>query len=235
LIIMFYFAPVVKGLTRGSVKFNRRMILNRNVRLKSWCCSTFHMCKPLPDSENTVHTTLRPSRSYWTERWVSQPSRRIHTQGENELSRYLRTEIQTEEERIKREPYIDDYVCNIHGTHATLSRTLLGEKIEITFDVNKSETLERDIDDSSGDGELVSYPEINVSIKKKSGTTLLFNITCEIKDEEDAEEFHSEEVDDELITINNVQVYNANENKIYETDCSKETMEEELYSMLLHH
>jgi len=133
------------------------------------------------------------------------------------------------------------------GTKITLSKILDDEAIEIKFDVNLNKImLEREeVEDETMTGEedgamkLVAYPEISVSIRKQSGTTLVFNCMCGMSDEEmEYEEMFGEEEekdDRQLLTIINVLVLDPTDDDpkmVYENTCS-DGMDEELHSMLL--
>jgi len=223
---MAYFAPrMVKGLCRSTK-------IIHNLRLVSPCSSrprvkTFNMSR---NTFNISHSGTSPCSLT-----VTQSLRPLHTGADSELVKYLRNEISGEEKDVEPEPNIEDFEMKTDGTHVKLSRTMGEENINISFDVNKSDNVEHDIDGSVEEAALVSYPEIAISIRKQTGITLLFNCICEGIEGEDAEGFSEEGNDYELISIINVQVSDSKHSdlsKVYEADC--ESMDEELYSMLLH-
>jgi len=187
--------------------------------------------------------------------------RSVHTSGDDELVEFLQEEIRVEEDHLPTMPNnIQGYDMHMEGTVVRLTRQVKGENVLIKFDINNNINApipldmddDADVDAEEGEGEqnLISYPELSVSITKPSGSTLILTCTThpmeDFDDDDDTEEFgehhhmdaeEDEEVDD-LLKITQVQVCESkgvmDEDVLNTTYVAKaEDIDGELYGMLL--
>jgi len=187
--------------------------------------------------------------------------RSVHTSGDEELVEFLQEEIRVEEDHLPTMPKnIQGYEMHMEGTVVRLTRQVNGENVLIKFDINNNINApipldmddDADVDAEEGEGEqnLISYPELSVSITKPSGSTLILTCTShpmeDFDDDDDTEQFgdhhhmdaeEEEEVDD-LLKITRVQVCEnkgvMDEDVLNTTYVAKaEDIDGELYGMLL--
>merc|ERR1711936_871602 len=120
----------------------------------------------------------------------------LHTSGDEELVEFLQEEIRVEEGLLPSMPKsIQGYEMHMEGTVVRLTRQEKGEKVIITFDINNNINApipldmddDADVDAEEGEGEqnLISYPELSVSITKPSGATLMLTCTTHPMDDID--------------------------------------------------
>jgi len=185
----------------------------------------------------------------------------FHTSGDEELAEFLQEEIRVEEDHLPTMPNkIQGYEMHLEGTLVRLTRQVKGENVVIKFDINNNINApipldmddDGDVDAEEGEGEqnLISYPELSVSITKPSGATLILTCTThpteDFNEDDDTEQFgdhhHMDAEDDEdvddLLKITRVQVCESkgvmDEEVLNTTYVAKaEDIDGELYGMLL--
>lgn len=178
--------------------------------------------------------------------------RHLHTEGDRELSEFLKEEISQEMELKKKVPKIANFSMRMDGTIVTLNKTQDHETVVVSFDVNKSlimpafneedeaasyEEHGHEEEEEGGASDLISFPQFTVTITKTpSGKALLFNCSCKTGSDDDDVDIDDEDDDDEeedMLSIDSVQAYDAQEmdvEKVYEAETDH--MDGHLYELL---
>lgn len=177
--------------------------------------------------------------------------RHLHTEGDRELSEFLKEEISQEMELKKKVPKIANFSMRMDGTIVTLNKTQDHETVMVSFDVNKSlimpafneedeaasyEEHGHEEEEEEGASDLISFPQFTVTITKTpSGKALLFNCSCKTGSDDDDVDIDDEDDDDEedMLSIDSVQAYDAQEmdvEKVYEAETDH--MDGHLYELL---
>jgi len=177
--------------------------------------------------------------------------RHLHTEGDRELSEFLKEEISQEMELKKKVPKIANFTMRMEGTIVTLNKTQDHETVVVSFDVNKSLIMPafNEEDEAAsyeehgheeaeeGASDLISFPQFTVTITKTpSNKALLFNCSCKTgSDDDDVDIDEDDEDDDEedMLNIDSVQAYDAQEMdvaKVYEAETDH--MDGHLYELL---
>jgi len=177
--------------------------------------------------------------------------RHLHTEGDRELSEFLKEEISQEMELKKKVPKIANFSMRMDGTIVTLNKTQDHETVVVSFDVNKSlimpafneedeaasyEEHGHEEEEEEGASDLISFPQFTVTITKTpSGKALLFNCSCKTGSDDDDVGIDDEDEDDEedMLSIDSVQAYDAQEmdvEKVYEAETDH--MDGHLYELL---
>jgi len=178
--------------------------------------------------------------------------RQLHTEGDRELSEFLKEEISQEMELKKKVPKIANFSMRMDGTIVTLNKTQDHETVVVSFDVNKSlimpafneedeaasyEEHGHEEEEEGGASDLISFPQFTVTITKTpSGKALLFNCSCKTgsdDDDVDIDEDDDDDEEEEMLSIDSVQAYDAQEmdvEKVYEAETDH--MDGHLYELL---
>jgi len=175
--------------------------------------------------------------------------RHLHTEGDRELSEFLKEEISQEMELKKKVPKIANFSMRMDGTIVTLNKTQDHETVVVSFDVNKSLIMpafneedeaasyeEHGQEEEDGASDLISFPQFTVTITKTpSGKALLFNCSCKTGSDDDDVDIDDEddEEEEDMLSIDSVQAYDAQEmdvEKVYEAETDH--MDGHLYELL---
>jgi len=176
--------------------------------------------------------------------------RHLHTEGDRELSEFLKEEISQEMELKKKVPKIANFSMRMDGTIVTLNKTQDHETVVVSFDVNKSlimpafneedeaasyEEQGQEEEEEEGASDLISFPQFTVTITKTpSGKALLFNCSCKTgSDDDDVDIDEDDDEEEEMLSIDSVQAYDAQEmdvEKVYEAETDH--MDGHLYELL---
>lgn len=166
----------------------------------------------------------------------------MHTQtgGDKELAHFLKEEISYEQENVMEVPKFRDFKLEMDETLIKLTRNFNSELIEVSFDINDNVNVDEEVELEEHDDanintpDIVSYPIFAIKIVRQSGQTLHFNCSCNTQLNE--EELESESPEDEqfdLFRFDNVKIYNGSEGEKSAYEAETETMDGELYSMLM--
>ncbi|KAJ8343052.1 hypothetical protein SKAU_G00329800 [Synaphobranchus kaupii] len=109
----------------------------------------------------------------------------LHTEGDKAFAEFLSDEIK-EEKKIKKHQSLPKmsggWEIDLNGTEAKLIRTLAGEKVSVTFNINNSippnfeEEAEQGQKDAENEPEILSTPNFVVEVAKQaSNTSLVFD------------------------------------------------------------
>ncbi|XP_026096383.1 complement component 1 Q subcomponent-binding protein, mitochondrial-like isoform X1 [Carassius auratus] len=141
---------------------------------------------------------------------LSSGSWSLHTEGDKAFAEFLTDEIK-EEKKIQKNkslPKISGgWELELNGTEAKLTRSLSGEKVTITFNVNNSipPQLEEDPEHTQkspeDEPEIVSTPNFVVEVTKGAKTSLVFD--CHFPEDEQISHGEAEEESD-IFTIREV-------------------------------
>jgi len=169
-------------------------------------------------------------------------SRYKHTKGDAKLAHFLRDEINKEEAELGSVVVgalrVDNFDMKVEdGTKVSLTRLLGEERIVVTYDVTQSDDENKNMVDEYTHGD----PVVSISIQKQSGTRLLFACECQqydddVDDDDCLENLDNveDDIDNDLIKILNVQVYDTVHSSVDPWYSDTHNMDVELYSMLLH-
>lgn len=200
------------------------------------------------NTKNTFSRFPRNDVTALTFHRVSQPSinllpcamqiRGIKTEAEQELSDFLRDEIDAEQKIIVDIPEFEDFKVSSKGTQMLLTKNFQGETISVSFDINENENVSEGEGDEEGavsdemQSEVVSYPNFKVEIEKKS-STLAFNCSFSDTDNTFEEDQMAEENNSEFdtIKIDHVTVTHDSSDGLYEAETTN--MDNDLYGMLM--
>jgi len=168
-------------------------------------------------------------------------SRLIATEADEDLSEFLKDEIEYEKESIPDLPKFQDFDVKRSGTKVVLTRRFNKETVTIKFDINENnnvdETAEEEMqDEESAGGHIVSYPHFTVSITKPSGKSIEFDCIYEFEQPEEGETDDMEEQQQgfDIFKFENVSVLEdgqSREDGVYESETTN--MDGNLYVFLL--
>jgi len=167
---------------------------------------------------------------------------RMHTQtdGDKDLVGFLKEEISYEQENIMEVPKFRDFKLEMNETLIKLTRNFNGERVEVSFDVNDNVNVDEEMEEDQHDEvdintpDIISYPSFTIKIIRESGQTLHFTCTCNTHlNEEDLESESPEDEQFDLFRFENVKIYNNSEGEKIAYEAETETMDGELYSMLM--
>jgi len=138
-------------------------------------------------------------------RMISQRS--MASQGDQEVSKFLIDEIQTEKKNSRALPKLDGWTVKTDGAEVTLTREVAGgEKVMITLNVNHTVDSAEPDDGAEEAPEMLSRPNFEVDLIKPGGKTISF--TCSyVNPEETGEEANQEEGLDDLFAIDEVVMF----------------------------
>merc|ERR1712123_449436 len=121
--------------------------------------------------------------------------RSMATQGDQEVTKFLQEEIQTEKKNARALPKLDGW-----------SVALDGEKVMVTLNVNHTVDSAEPDDGSEEAPEMLSRPNFEVDLIKKGGKTLSFSCSY-VSPEESQEGGAQEEGLDDLFAIDEVTMF----------------------------
>lgn len=143
----------------------------------------------------------------WNKHNIS--SKQYATKSENELAEFLEQEISAEQQQQKAKTIpskIDDFEVKLDGSEVSLVKTLPGETITVSFNINHSvdavEQPENEEPNENSYPDILSKPEFEIDIKR-GDTTLSF--TCSFNQFEN--ESLEDEVTEDVFIINEVTLY----------------------------
>jgi len=132
--------------------------------------------------------------------------RSMATQGDQEVSKFLLDEIQTEKRNSRALPKLDGWSVATDGAEITLTKEVAGgEKVMVTLNVNHTVDSAEPDDGSEEAPEMLSRPNFEVDLIKKGGKTLSFS--CSYAGQEDGQEESQEEGLDDLFSIDEVTMF----------------------------
>jgi len=128
------------------------------------------------------------------------------TKGDQELSKFLQEEIQTEKKNSRALPKLDGWAVKQDGAEITLTKDVAGgEKVMITLNVNHTVDSAQPDDGTEEAPEMLSKPTFEVDLIKSGGKTLSF--TCSYVYPESNPEAGQEEGLDDLFSIDEVTMF----------------------------
>ncbi|XP_045172129.2 complement component 1 Q subcomponent-binding protein, mitochondrial-like [Mercenaria mercenaria] len=100
----------------------------------------------------------------------------LHTEGDEKLATFLEKEIKDEQRTVQTATTVEGWDVKTDGTGVILTKKFNDEIIKVEFDVNDSVDSEQPIyeEEQAEVPELVSKPQFEVEIEKKSGRKLRF-------------------------------------------------------------
>jgi len=129
------------------------------------------------------------------------------TQGDQEVTKFLQEEIQTEKKNARALPKLDGWSVALDGAEVTLTREGAGgEKVMVTLNVNHTVDSAEPDDGSEEAPEMLSRPNFEVDLIKKGGKTLSFSCSY-VSPEESQEGGAQEEGLDDLFAIDEVTMF----------------------------
>jgi len=132
-------------------------------------------------------------------------SRSMATKGDQELTKFLAQEIQTEKKNSRALPKLDGWQVKTEGSEVTLTRDVGGgEQVVITLNVNHTVDSVQPDDGSEEAPEMMSQPAFEVDLIKPGGKTLSF--TCNYLNPQENPEGGEEGMDD-LFEISEVTMF----------------------------
>merc|ERR1712115_657632 len=132
--------------------------------------------------------------------------RSMATQGDQEVSKFLLEEIQTEKRNSRALPKLDGWSVAADGAEITLTKDVAGgEKVMVTLNVNHTVDSAEPDDGSEEAPEMLSRPNFEVDLIKAGGKTLSF--TCSYVYPEANPEPGQEEGLDDLFSIDEVTMF----------------------------
>jgi len=133
--------------------------------------------------------------------------RSMATQGDQEVSKFLLEEIQTEKRNSRALPKLDGWSVATDGAEVTLTKEVAGgEKVMVTLNVNHTVDSAEPDDGSEEAPEMLSRPNFEVDLIKKGGKTLSFS--CSFVGPEEGQEGGSQEEGlDDLFAIDEVTMF----------------------------
>jgi len=135
------------------------------------------------------------------------PNRTMATQGDQEVSKFLVEEIQTEKRNSRALPKLDGWSVATDGAEITLTKDVAGgEKVMVTLNVNHTVDSAEPDDGSEEAPEMLSRPNFEVDLIKKGGKTLSFSCSY-VGPEEEQEGGKQEEGLDDLFAIDEVTMF----------------------------
>jgi len=133
--------------------------------------------------------------------------RSMATQGDQEVTKFLQEEIQTEKKNARALPKLDGWSVALDGAEVTLTREGAGgEKVMVTLNVNHTVDSAEPDDGSEEAPEMLSRPNFEVDLIKKGGKTLSFSCSY-VSPEESQEGGAQEEGLDDLFAIDEVTMF----------------------------
>jgi len=172
---------------------------------------------PLVPSMPLTFTTTRALSSF-TPRPVVLPSlgsksqltcntvqtRGMALKGDEELATFLKDEIATEKNNSQPFPKLTGWTIKADGSEVTLTKTVQGEQIMITLNVNHTVDSAVPDDGSEEAPEMLSKPTFEVDLIKSNGKTLSF--TCSYTRDDEIPEGEQEEGAD-IFAIDEVTMF----------------------------
>jgi len=133
-------------------------------------------------------------------------TRSMATKGDQDLSKFLQEEIQTEKKNSRALPKLDGWAVKTDGAEITLTKDVAGgEKVMITLNVNHTVDSAQPDDGTEEAPEMLSKPTFEVDLIKSGGKTLSF--TCSYVFPENNPEAGQEEGLDDLFAIDEVTMF----------------------------
>lgn len=110
-------------------------------------------------------------------------ARTMATKGDGDIAKFLKDEIATEKQNQKKEVALEGFEVKTEGAEVTLTKSLAGEKVILSLNVNHT-VDSAEPDDGTGEApEMLSRPNFEVDIVKSNGRTLSFSCSYISADE----------------------------------------------------
>ncbi|XP_022105090.1 complement component 1 Q subcomponent-binding protein, mitochondrial-like [Acanthaster planci] len=158
----------------------------------------------------------------------------MHTQGDEELAKFLKEEIQLEKDsrQFPDVPQIGDFQLSQEGAVATLTKKKDGETVKVMFNLNHSveEEPQEDKPEEEAASKLRSYPEFTVDITKDTQSTLTISCRFDLNEVEPEGEEGPESNDLFMIDEVSIQDGQASESTYR---VGSEVMDANLYNFLM--
>jgi complement component 1 Q subcomponent-binding protein len=153
----------------------------------------------------TPRLPLLPSLVSRGQLTCSVPSRGMGAfKGDEEVVTFLKEEIATEKQNTRVPPKLTGWTVKTEGSEVTLTKTVQGEKVMITLNVNHTVDSAVPDDGTEEAPEMLSKPTFEVDLIKTNGKTVSF--TCSYtRDEEQPEGGQEEEAD--IFAIDEVTMF----------------------------
>lgn len=133
------------------------------------------------------------------------PVRGMAMKADQELATFLKDEIATEKQNSRALPKLAGWEVKTDGSEVTLTKTVEGEKVMITFNVNHT-VDSAEPDDGSGEApEMLSKPTFEVDLIKPGGKTLSF--TCSFTENDPHPESEPQEEEADIFAIDEVTMF----------------------------
>jgi len=140
--------------------------------------------------------------------------RSMATQGDQEVSKFLLEEIQTEKKNARALPKLDGWNISCDGAEVTLTKDVAGgEKVMITLNVNHTVDSAEPDDGTEEAPEMLSTPNFEVDLIKKNGNTLSFSCSYISPEEQHPEGGAQEEGLDDVFAIDEVTMFEGDNHK----------------------
>ncbi|XP_038059143.1 complement component 1 Q subcomponent-binding protein, mitochondrial-like [Patiria miniata] len=227
------YATSASGATKCLLSIQKECQMSRPFTRSIWyLCNNNHTSKDSSTGE-LKHVLAQASRLREPGKLCSCGCAGIHTQGDDELAKFLEDEIQLEKDsrQFPDVPKLPGFKLTQEGAIATLTKTKDGETVKVTFNLNHSieEEPQEDKPDEEAASRLRSYPEFTVEITKDTQSTLTINCRFDLNEmEPEGEEPES----NDLFMIDEVSVQDG---KAKESTymVGSEVMDANLYNFLM--
>jgi len=134
-------------------------------------------------------------------------NRSMATQGDQEVSKFLVEEIQTEKKNARSLPKLEGWNVATDGAEVTLTKDVAGgEKVMITLNVNHTVDSAEPDDGTEEAPEMLSTPHFEIDLIKKGGETLSFSCSY-ISPDDHPESNNQEEGIDDVFAIDEITMF----------------------------